>query len=432
MALQQNPNDMQTQGCIGHTTATYDEIPAADPDFALYEELDYVEVCKPCVLPLIQPNHPNPVTMPTNDEPEPIYFETCLNKPLPPIPLSPNHPNSLTTPSSDDQPDTANTLISNTSGYATVSTDVSSNDVCTAVQIPSPPSSTLPLPPIPPLPPTTTKSPSGSNDECFYEGISPPSSTDPLPSSPPLPPTTTKAPSGNNDGIYEATCTSLPYSTFHPSPRLPHTTTKAPSGSIDDEGLPIPIPSPPSSTVPLPPCPLPHHLQLPPTTTKTPSGNNDDGEEPYAPIGCTDYEGVYAIMPTDIPSGNTEGEDVYEEIVHFLKEKLDPSQMDAIAIMLQRMKQSVHPEVTSPPANSATPIYPPPTSDPQLAMNLSPEVVDYNGSEEDEPEPTHSSTRPAASKHKSNQRLVRPPLVITELNPSVSNGDLRAFGRFSM
>ena len=289
---------------------------------------------------------------------EPTYFETCLNKPLPPIPLLPNHPNSLTTPSSDDQPDTSKILSSKTGAHATVSTGITS----------------------------------GNGDE-DYEDIpilSPPSSAIPIPPHLRLPPTAT---SGNRDDDYE------------------------------DAEQYIPLPS---SYIPLPP-----HLQLPLTTTKTPS--DEQCITIPAPIHADD-EGVYSIIP-DIPSGYTEGEDIYEEMVHFLKEKLNPSQMDAIAIMLQRMKQSVHPEVTSPSANSATPSspihspdYPPPTSDPPL--DKYPGVEDYDGSEEDEPEPTHPSTRPAASKHESTQRLVRPPPIITELNPSMSK-DLRAFGRFS-
>ena len=136
-------------------------------------------------------------------------------------------------------------------------------------------------------------------------------------------------------------------------------------------------------------------------------------------------------VPATVPSGSAEHDDdgVYEKILHILKEQFDPSQMDAIAQMLQSTKLSVDQEKTLPRESSVAvpPQIPPPANPPPppLDMDIYPDLEEDSDSEEEnrKPRPKPYTNMPV-SKPKIRPPVPPKPKGWRELKPSKSREDI--------
>ena len=142
-------------------------------------------------------------------------------------------------------------------------------------------------------------------------------------------------------------------------------------------------------------------------------------------------------IATNVPGSSADhsDDDVYEKILYILKEKFDPSQMDAIAQMLQSTKLSVYQERT-PPVKSSTPIppqippplHPPP---PPLDIDIYPELEEESNGEEEhrKPEPKQYTNIPD-SKPKTCPPVPPKPKGWRELRPSRNREDMQSLSEY--
>lgn len=176
---------------------------------------------------------------------------------------------------------------------------------------------------------------------------------------------------------------------------------------------------------------------FPPKKGKEEAINGIDSEQIYEDLDGI-YETVFPSNPrshspspeyeipnvqppsTDKPSDNSNSEEVYEAMIQYLKEKLNPSQMDSIAIMLQSMKNSISEDKTKISG-------PPPACQPPSPPDVSETIYEY---------PDHASVVENASHKATNQPTPvkrKPPPVaqkprrFREFNPSRNPDDLQEF-----
>ena len=184
-------------------------------------------------------------------------------------------------------------------------------------------------------------------------------------------------------------------------------------------------------------------------------GPNPPVTSPSNPSQNPNYVNIPPKLPSDTPG--IDDDDAYESVIEYLQGKLNPNQMDAIAIMLQAVRASTQPEGTPPIVRNTAalqspsfppPSYPPPSTPPpnpkqDLNVDIYPDVVDAESSDDDEsgkkaytdaftpfpiPQTQHTGNQsPAAAQKK--KPVPRKPRPRRELNPSKSKEDLRAFSK---
>ena len=184
-------------------------------------------------------------------------------------------------------------------------------------------------------------------------------------------------------------------------------------------------------------------------------GPNPPVTSPSNPSQNPNYVNMPPKLPSDTPG--IDDDDAYESVIKFLQGKLNPSQMDAIAMTLQDVRACTQPEGTPPTVRNTaalqSPSFPPPSylppstppSNPTQDLNVDiyPDVVDAESNDDDEfgekvytdaftpfpiPQTQHTGNQsPAAALKK--KPVPRKPRPRRELNPSKSKEDLRAFSK---
>ena len=127
-------------------------------------------------------------------------------------------------------------------------------------------------------------------------------------------------------------------------------------------------------------------------------------------------------LPLNVPINVCSSSSVDHDDIDILKEKFDPSLMDAIVQMLQSTKLSVYQERT-PPVKSSVPISPqiPPSLPPLDMDHICPELEENSNSEDENRKPKPKPyTNISVSKPKIHPPLPPEPKGWRELKPSKS------------
>ena len=135
-----------------------------------------------------------------------------------------------------------------------------------------------------------------------------------------------------------------------------------------------------------------------------------------------EYEIPNVQLPTtDKPSDNADSEGIYEAMIEYLKEKLNPSQMDAVAIMLQSMKDTINKDKTK--TSGPPPDYqPPPPTELYETLDLETDIYsDYQSVVEN---PATNPPKPKPMKKKP-PPVAQKPRRFREFNPSKNPDDLQ-------
>ena len=123
--------------------------------------------------------------------------------------------------------------------------------------------------------------------------------------------------------------------------------------------------------------------------------------------------------PTDKPSDNANSEGIYEAMIEYLKEKLNPSQMDAVAIMLQTMKDTISEDKTK--TSGPPPDYQPPPP-PEIYETLDMEMDVYSDYQSVVENPATNQPKPMKKKP---PPVPQKPRRFREFNPSKNPDDLQ-------
>ena len=137
---------------------------------------------------------------------------------------------------------------------------------------------------------------------------------------------------------------------------------------------------------------------------------------------------VLSDPATNISSDSADKEGLYEEMIEYLKEKLNPSQMDAVAIMLQSMKDSINEDKTK--TSGPPPDFPPPPPpDVYETVEIYPDIADDDGIEDEgiyEPHKAMSKPKPVKKK----PPVAQKPKKVREFYPSKNPEDLQEFRKY--
>ena len=134
---------------------------------------------------------------------------------------------------------------------------------------------------------------------------------------------------------------------------------------------------------------------------------------------------VLSDPATNVPSDSTDEEDVYEAMIEYLKEKLNPSQMDAVAIMLQSMKDSINEDKTK--TSGPPPDFPPPPPPPDEIVEIYPDLEDNDGIEDEDMYKPHKVMSKPKPVKKKPPPVAQKPKKIREFYPSKNPEDLQEF-----
>lgn len=138
---------------------------------------------------------------------------------------------------------------------------------------------------------------------------------------------------------------------------------------------------------------------------------------------------VISAQATNVPSDDTDKEGLYEEMIDYLKEKLSPSQMDAIAIMLQSMKNSISEDKTK--TSGPPPDYRPPSPPTEIYETVDlnmyyPDLAEDDGIEDKDKKEPKAMSKPK----KKPPPVAKKPKQVREFYPSKNPDDLHEFRKY--